>query len=126
MRNKAPSPAAVVALRDAAMSGVPYKLPTVRVREDNDKLLVTVEFVRPRWQQVMGADQNCQRTFGLDAYGQSVYQSCDGQRSVRQIVDEFARNNKVSRPEAELAVTRFMRTLISKGLIAMQMEKPTA
>lgn len=108
------------------MSAVPCPTPVVRKKRENDKLHLTVEFVRPRWQQMLGAEQICERTFALDEYGQRVYEYCDGRRTVRQVVDKFAKRTKVSQPEAETAVTRFMRTLIAKGLIAMQMEKPSA
>jgi hypothetical protein len=119
-------PAALEARRKASLDAVPYRLPVVRREEKNGKVYVTVCFDRPRWQQFLGADETCQRTFGLDAYGRQVYQNCDGQRSVRQIIHLFSKATRVSKPEAEAAVTKFMRTLISKGLIAMQMEKPSA
>jgi hypothetical protein len=81
-------------------------------------------YERPRWQRVLGAERECERTFGLDAYGRRVYEGCDGQRPVREIIRQFAKQVSVSVPEAELAVTKFMRTLLAKGLVAMKMEKP--
>jgi len=114
------------ARRDASLEAVPYQLPTVREQRKEGKLYLTIEYNRPRWQQMLGADQTCERTFGLDEYGQRVYEYCDGRRTVRQVIGQFAKRTKVSKPEAETAVTRFMRTLIAKGLIAMQMEKPSA
>jgi hypothetical protein len=81
--------------------------------------------VRPRWQRFLGADETLERTFGLDRYGQLVYRSCDGKRPVRQIIHQFAKETHVSEPEAEMAVTKFMHTLIRKGLIVVEMEKPT-
>lgn len=126
MARRSPSPAAVAARRNASLDGVPFRLRTVRQQEKDGKLYVTILYERPRWQRVLGADRECERTFGLDAYGRRVYESCDGSRTVRQIVSRFAEQVRVSVPEAELAVTRFMRTLLSKGLVAMEMEKPSA
>ena len=126
MARRTRSPAALPARRDASLGAVPYRLPPVRKEEKGPKLYVTVQFERPRWQQVLGADATCERTFGLDAYGRQVYENCDGRRTVRQIISRFANQTKISKPEAEVAVTKFMRTLITKGLIAMQMEKPSA
>lgn len=112
------------AQRKAALDGVPLRLPPVRTEEKNGKLYVTILYERPRWQRVLGADRECQRTFGLDAYGRRVYESCDGRRRVREIIRRFAEQTNVSVPEAEMVVTQFMRTLLAKGLVAMTMEKP--
>lgn len=112
--------------REASLDGVPYQLPRVRKQEKDGKLLVTVELLRPRWQQLLGADQTCERTFGLDAYGRKVYEQCDGRRAVRHIISRFAHETKISKPEAEMAVTKFLRTLLAKGLVAIEMEKPAA
>ncbi len=110
--------------RDASLSAVPYRLDVVRREEKSGKLYLTVRFVRPRWQRVLGADEEAQRTFGLDAYGRRVYDSCDGRQPVRAIVRRFAQQTHLSVPEAEISVTRFIRTLLAKGLLAMKMEKP--
>ncbi len=110
--------------RNAALDGVPRQIPPVRTEEKDGKLLVTLKFRRPRWQRFLGADEMLNRTFRLDKYGQQVYTACDGDRSVRQIVKHFAKATKVSEPEAELAVAKFMHTLIVKGLVAIEMEKP--
>lgn len=111
--------------RQAALKGRPVQLPPVRREEKNGKLYVTVRFKRPGWQRVLGAEETCKRTFGLDAYGRQVYAGCNGKRTVEEIIGVFAGDNRISRPEAEMAVTRFMKTLISKGLIAVEMDKPT-
>ena len=109
--------------RNAALNGRPHRLPAVRQEEKDGKLYVTALCERPKWQRFLGAGQTCERTFGLDAYGQRVYRSCDGKRTVRQIVERFASQAHVSVPEAEMAVAQFLRTLLSKGLVVMEMEK---
>jgi len=118
-KKRAPSPGA----REAALKGRPHRSPPVRKEEKEGKLYVTVKFERPRWQRILGADSTCERTFGLDDYGRRVYESCDGKRTVKSIIKHFAATTRVSLPEAEMAVTKFMRTLLSKGLVAMEMEK---
>lgn len=105
------------------MNGRPHRVPAVRQEEKAGKLYVTVPFARAKWQRLLAGDRVCERTFGLDAYGQGVYESCDGRRTVRQIVERFANQTHVSVPEAELAVAQFLRTLLSKGLVVMEMEK---
>ncbi len=125
MRRKQPREAApVIDRRQAALDARPHAAPPVRTERRDGKLYVTVKFRRPSWQRWLGADALCERTFGLDAHGQDVYQWCDGTRTVQDVVRRFAGKNRISLPEAELNVTRFLRTLLTKGLIVMEMEKP--
>ena len=111
------------AARNAAMRGRPLQSPPVRTEEKDGKYYVTIRFLRPRWQRVLGADETCERSFGLDAYGRIVYDFCDGKRTVEQIVKRFAGKVHVSLPEAEMAVTKFMQTLMKKGLVVMEMDR---
>jgi hypothetical protein len=111
------------AARERAMRAVPHQAPTLRREEKEKKLYVTVQFQRVRWQRLLGAERLCERTFGLDRYGRFVYESCNGKRSVRAIIKGFAKEMRVSVSEAEMAVTKFMQTLLSKGVIVMEMEK---
>lgn len=117
------SPLSADRQRHAALEAVPHRAPYVRREEKDGKLYVTVRFERPRWQRALGAQSECERTFGLDPYGRRVYECCDGRTPVSRIINQFAGQSRISRPEAELAVTRFMRTLLSKGLVVMEMEK---
>jgi hypothetical protein len=107
--------------RKAALRGKPHRTPTVRQKEKNGKLYVTVQLERSRWQRLLGADKTRERTFGLDAYGRRVYECCDGKQTVQAIINRFAKSTHVSAPEAEMAVTKFVRTLISKGLLVIEM-----
>ncbi len=108
--------------RDTAMEARPMATPPARTEERDGKLYVTVRFFRPRWQRFLGADETCERSFGLDTYGRIVYESCDGKRSVKQIIKHFAGRVHVSQAEAEIAVTKFMQTLMKKGLIVMEID----
>ena len=124
-RRRKIKPAEATSRRTAALESVPHQMPPVRQEEKDGKLYVTVMLERSKWQRILGADRTCERTFGLDAYGRRVYESCDGKRTVQRIVKRFADKVRVSVPEAEMAVSQFMKTLLSKGLIVMEMEKPS-
>ena len=109
--------------RETAMGGFPLQLPTKRVEEKDGKLYVTIEFRRPRWQQILGADEVCERTFGLDPYGREVFDACDGKTNVDKIVKRFARNHHISVAEAEVSVSTFLKTLMSRGMVGIELEK---
>jgi hypothetical protein len=107
--------------REAALNATPVRTASVSREERGEKLYVSLAYDRPRWQRLLGADARCRRTYGLDAYGREVYEACDGKTSVDRIVRRFARNHKLSRAEAETAVTTFMRVLMSRGLVVIRM-----
>ena len=95
--------------RSTAMAGFPIQLTAKRKEEKNGKLYVTVEFVRPKWQQYLGADEVCERTFGLDPYGREVYDACNGKNNVNDIIERFAKNHKISVAESEISVSTFLK-----------------
>lgn len=108
--------------RQTAMGGFPIQLPALSKEEKDGKLYVTVQFRRPRWQQLLGAEEICDRAFGLDPYGREVYDACDGETNVNDIVERFARNHKISVAEAEVSVSTFLKTLMSRGMVAIEMK----
>jgi hypothetical protein len=56
----------------------------------------------------------------LDVLGAAVWDMIDGNRSVRQIIREFAEQHQLHPREAEVSVTQFLRSLGKRGLIGLQ------
>ena len=111
--------------RDDAMGARPARLPAVRAEpRDNGGMLVTVRLERPRWQRLFGGNTTYKRTFGLDPLGRRVYDLCDGKQKVTHIARTIAREQKISQAEAEVAVTTFLKTMMSKGLVAAMVDRP--
>jgi hypothetical protein len=109
--------------RESALSAVPHRLPPIEVRErDNGGLEVVVAFDRPGWHRFLGASGRAERTFGMDTLGRFVYEACTGEATVGDISAGFAAHYRVTGAEAEIAVSRFLKTLMSKGLVAMEIE----
>ena len=109
--------------RNRALTVCPVKMPFIKKETINGKLYVTVEFIRPRWQQMLGGEEKCQRVFGLDLYGQFVYEMCEQTQSINNIIAKFAKKHNVSIAESETAVTTFIQTLMAKGLIGINMKQ---
>jgi hypothetical protein len=105
---------------EKAETGYPMQLPVKKSEKKNNKLYLTVEFNRPKWQQLLGAKKDCQRTFGLDDYGQEVLNACDGKTNISRIIKKFAKSHKLTLVEAEASVSSFMYTLMERGLIGIQ------
>jgi hypothetical protein len=56
----------------------------------------------------------------LDELGTAVWDLMDGRRSVRQVIQRFAKRYQLHPREAEVAVTRFLRELGKRGLIGLK------
>jgi len=63
------------------------------------------------------------KTFELDELGKFVWDACDGKSSVRQVIRKLARQYNLNQREAEVATVAFLRTLTSRGLVAIAVEK---
>ena len=55
----------------------------------------------------------------LDSMGTFVWDLVDGQRSVRTIIQIFAKTHRLENKEAEISVTSFIRQLGQRGLLGL-------
>jgi len=108
--------------REEALRACPAQPPVLRAEPAGGDLRVTVQCQRPRWQVLLGAGAFCEHTFVLDPLGCEVYAACDGRTPVTAIINAFATRHRVSAAEAELSVTQYLRTLMRRGLVAMQVK----
>ena len=69
----------------------------------------------------LGGPQNRKQTkkLQLDAMGTSVWDLVDGKRSVRMIIQIFAKAHRLENREAEVSVTSFIRQLGQRGLLGL-------
>ncbi len=110
--------------RNRALAGRPEHLPVIASKEEGDgELRVTVRLQTKRWQRWVGVPERLERDFVLDPYGREVYDACDGKRNVRAIVGDFAKSHHISVAEAERAVTTYLKTLMTKGLVAVAIDR---
>ena len=64
------------------------------------------------------------RAVQLDRVGSRVWRLCDGERTVEQVVDEFARVYRLSFHEARVAVTGYLKQLVQRGALAIEVPAP--
>lgn len=93
-------------------------------RADADEVKITVKkqrpwFLKPPLSWVVRAKSH--RTVTLDRLGTQVWQLCDGQRTVEEVVDTFASAHRLSFHEARIAVTGYLKGLVQRGALAMVM-----
>ncbi|MBN1516338.1 PqqD family protein [Candidatus Sumerlaeota bacterium] len=110
--------------RSRAMQGRPEQLPAVKREEREDGgVLVTVEIPRTGVLKLVLGVGTVERTFGLDRFGREIYEACDGKRTVQAVCDQFSKKHQVTQGEAEQAVSTYLKTLVSKSLVAIAIER---
>lgn len=55
----------------------------------------------------------------LDPIGAAIWRSCDGKRSVEEIVEKFATFYHLSFHESRVSVTGYVTTLLQRGVLAV-------
>jgi hypothetical protein len=63
-----------------------------------------------------------ERRIELDWVGKQVWQLCDGEHTLRDMIAEFQRNHKLTRAEAEWSLRSYLRDLGKRGLVAFVVE----
>jgi len=63
------------------------------------------------------------RPLELDPLGREVWELCDGEHTLRQMVKVFEERHKLSRAEAEWSLRTYLRDLAKRGLVAIAIPK---
>jgi len=62
----------------------------------------------------------------LDGLGSFVIEHCDGEHTVRDVVDKFAKKYRLNRREAEVSMNTFLRDLARRSIIGLVIEEAGA
>jgi hypothetical protein len=113
--------------REQAMSARPVLNQLVRV-EQHDDGRVTLQVPRRSTTLVRLVSRFFKlppyRRVALDELGSFVIQRCDGEHTVRDIVDKFSEEFKLNKREAEISMTDFIKTLAGRHIIALVIDEP--
>jgi hypothetical protein len=80
---------------------------TIPRREDLLGKMMALVFFIPKKRKII-----------LEAVGSDVWEMCDGQHTVSQIIDALVRKHKLTRREVEASLTEYLRKLGKRRLIA--------
>ncbi len=106
------------------LAATPLRNTAARAFENDDELRIEVPTKKPRWfvppiSWVVPLRPT--RTVRLDRVGAGVWRQCDGERTVEELVGEFARQYNLTFHEARVAVTSYLRQLVQRGALAIEM-----
>ena len=104
------------------LSAVPHQNTAMELQRVGDGALASIPLARPKWlvpPLSWVLPFSTYRRVQLDAPGTAVLDLCDGKRTVEEIIETFARENKLSFREAQLAVSRFLQELVRRGIVVL-------
>jgi len=67
-----------------------------------------------------------QKSMELDEVGSTVWQHCDGERTVWEVVDMLATKYKLNKREVEISLTQYLRTLGKRGMLGFVIDEKIA
>lgn len=115
--------------REEALRAVPLRNPVVawKVNEEGEVHL-TVPLRKDGWMRVAKVLFRIPdtREILLDEVGSEVWQWCDGESSVAQIIQRLQQRHKLNYKEAEVSLTAYLKTLAQRGLIGLKLEMDEA
>lgn len=65
------------------------------------------------------------RPIELDPLGREVWELCDGEHTLREMIRIFQQRHKLSRAEAEWSLRTYLRDLGKRGLVVIAVQKPS-
>ena len=110
-----------------ALAACPRRLFDAEPRETSTwQYRLTVPLAPPRWAaRFLRVPRGATKTFELDEIGKFVWDGCDGETPVRQLIRGLAGRYHLNEREAEVATLAFLRTLMRKGLIGIPVKGVT-
>ncbi len=114
--------------REQSLASMPIRNPNLKYDREEDG---TVRIIIPRketwWVKALSYMFYIpkRRRIALDELGTFVWDLCDGETTVRALIDKFARKYKLNRKEAEVSMVAYLRQLAKKGLIGIQVPQAT-
>jgi hypothetical protein len=112
--------------REAAIGGRPLRRSAIsREKDESGKTRITLTAPAPGWLRLVRGPKEIERTFRLDPLGLEVYEACDGETDVKTMVSRFAKRHRISEAEAEVAVTTFLKTMMARGLVVIEVDRHT-
>ena len=105
------------------MAARPYPLSGIRTKTEEDgTITISMHFQRSGWQKWLGAPAEYDKQVELDALGTEVFSACDARMSVSKIIKRFAASHHLNMAEAEIAVTKYLKTLMDKRIVGMAVD----
>ncbi|MFQ3548344.1 MAG: PqqD family protein [Armatimonadota bacterium] len=114
--------------RSEALAIMPMRHPYVEWEYEGKEIILKIPLRDDKWARLIkkmsekmpgGKDLPNYRQLALDEVGSFVWELCDGESTVNDIILDVMDYQKLSRREAEASVTLFLQTLVKRNLVGL-------
>lgn len=108
--------------REQSLASVPLRNQAIEVEHtDKGEVRLVIPLRQTWWAKALSRFLYVprKRKVVLDEIGSFVWDLCDGQHDIRQIVQALSTRYKLHRKEAEVSVVAYLRQLARKGIIGV-------
>ena len=108
--------------RKQALAVVPLRNPLIEWERKGKEVVLSIPTRDDRFARLfkrLVRNLPDKREIGLDEVGSSVWELCNGERSIDSIVGSVSKIYKLTRREAEASVTMFLQTLAKRSFIGL-------
>lgn len=109
--------------RKASLDSKPVQNQALRVERQDDGTIVLCAKQRHKGLgkalAKLSKIEDLEKRYSLDELGAFVWDMCDGQTTVRAMINRFAEKHRLSRKEAEISMVEYLKSLAGKGIIGI-------
>ncbi|MFH1823790.1 MAG: PqqD family protein [Candidatus Firestonebacteria bacterium] len=111
--------------KEGILNSKPLRNPTLKVSEKNGEVFITLERKQGGWVNILSKIffMPKEKTVVLDKIGSEIWNLCDGRRRVCDIVNYIVENHKLSNIEAETSLLEYLKQLVKRGIIGLEISK---
>ncbi len=110
---------------EAFLAAVPIQALASDPGEGGNLILLRPKILSPRWAWLLGMMKKPTFRVKLDARGTAVWQACDGERTVAQVVQAVAETFP-EEPDRTLRTSLFIRELARGGFVRLARGRPSS
>lgn len=111
--------------REEALGAQPLRNPAITWEVlDSGRVLLSIPLAARPWVRLVNwlVPVPTDRKVELDEVGSDVWQWCDGERTVAELVRELARAHKLNQREAEVSLTQFLQLLAKRRFLGLKLQ----
>lgn len=108
--------------RKQALAIVPMRNPLIEWERKDDEVHLSIPARQDRIARLVKRlvrNLPDSRQVALDGVGSTVWELCDGERTIDSVVQAVSKQTKLTRRETEASVTLFLQTLAKRGYIGL-------
>jgi uncharacterized membrane protein len=111
--------------KEGILKSRPLRNPTLKVSEKDGEIYITLKRKKVWWVSILSKIffMPDEKTIVLDKIGSEIWNLCDGEKRVCDIISYMVKVHKLSYVEAETSLLEYLKQLVKRGIIGLEISK---